>query len=328
MRVVDPRRWDGRSEARRTASSRASRAGRPDGHRQHRRRRRAPRPPGHARPRLGPVHARRPVRRRARLGRRRRDMGRRWTGSSATARKPGSASAIATSRPTSPGPTQLRAGAPLTDAVLALQARPRDRDARSCRWPTSRSGRRSGPTRAGSSSRSTSSAATRCPRCSRSGTPASRPRARPTRSSRRSSEADVHRHRAIEPDRLARARSWRSRPWPSHRRARVRGVPVVAVSGIVGGKALKGPADRMLDVARPRVERHGRRRDPGAVRSTPSSSTGSMPRWSRRSPTLGLRDVRDRHDHGRRRGSRATGRAVLDFAVPPPDEDESVPSEA
>jgi LPPG:FO 2-phospho-L-lactate transferase len=29
-------------------------------------------------------------------------------------------------------------------------------------------------------------------------------------------------------------------------RARARGVPVVAVSGIVGGKALKGPADRML----------------------------------------------------------------------------------
>ena len=29
-------------------------------------------------------------------------------------------------------------------------------------------------------------------------------------------------------------------------RARTRGVPIVAVSGIVGGKALKGPADRML----------------------------------------------------------------------------------
>ena len=28
--------------------------------------------------------------------------------------------------------------------------------------------------------------------------------------------------------------------------ARVRGAPVVAVSGIVGGRALKGPADRML----------------------------------------------------------------------------------
>ena len=28
--------------------------------------------------------------------------------------------------------------------------------------------------------------------------------------------------------------------------ARSRGVPVVAVSGIVGGKALKGPADRMM----------------------------------------------------------------------------------
>ena len=27
---------------------------------------------------------------------------------------------------------------------------------------------------------------------------------------------------------------------------RARGVPVIAVSGIVGGKALKGPADRML----------------------------------------------------------------------------------
>ena len=28
--------------------------------------------------------------------------------------------------------------------------------------------------------------------------------------------------------------------------ARDRGVPVIAVSGIIGGKALKGPADRML----------------------------------------------------------------------------------
>jgi LPPG:FO 2-phospho-L-lactate transferase len=28
--------------------------------------------------------------------------------------------------------------------------------------------------------------------------------------------------------------------------ARARGVPVIAVSGIVGGRALKGPADRML----------------------------------------------------------------------------------
>jgi LPPG:FO 2-phospho-L-lactate transferase len=28
--------------------------------------------------------------------------------------------------------------------------------------------------------------------------------------------------------------------------ARARGIPMVAVSGIIGGKALKGPADRML----------------------------------------------------------------------------------
>src|SRR6185503_21218379 len=33
---------------------------------------------------------------------------------------------------------------------------------------------------------------------------------------------------------------------PALEEARARGVPVVAVSGIVGGKALKGPADRML----------------------------------------------------------------------------------
>ena len=39
---------------------------------------------------------------------------------------------------------------------------------RSCRWPTSRSARRSGPTRAGSSSRSTSSTATRPPTSARS----------------------------------------------------------------------------------------------------------------------------------------------------------------
>jgi LPPG:FO 2-phospho-L-lactate transferase len=33
---------------------------------------------------------------------------------------------------------------------------------------------------------------------------------------------------------------------PALEEARARGVPMVAVSGIVGGKALKGPADRML----------------------------------------------------------------------------------
>ena len=36
-------------------------------------------------------------------------------------------------------------------------------------------------------------------------------------------------------------------------RVRRSGTPVVAVSGIVGGRALKGPADRMLDVARPSI---------------------------------------------------------------------------
>ena len=49
-------------------------AGRPDRRRQHGRRHRATRPARHAGPRRGAVHARRPLRRRARLGDRRRDV--------------------------------------------------------------------------------------------------------------------------------------------------------------------------------------------------------------------------------------------------------------
>ena len=84
-------------------------ARRADGHRQHRRRHRAPRPPRHAGPRRGHVHARRPLRRRAGLGHRRRDVGHDGRCSSDTARRPGSASATATSRPTSSGRAAQRA---------------------------------------------------------------------------------------------------------------------------------------------------------------------------------------------------------------------------
>ena len=58
---------------------------------------------------------------------------------------------------------------------------------------------------------------------------------------------------------------------------------VVAVSPIVGGAALKGPADRMLARARPRAV--GRRRRPAlrARSRRPSSSTPSTPSWPRRS---------------------------------------------
>ena len=61
------------------------------------------------------------VRRRARLGRRRRDMDGHGRPGGRTARTAGSASAIATWRRTSPVRARLRAGEPLTDAVRALQ---------------------------------------------------------------------------------------------------------------------------------------------------------------------------------------------------------------
>ena len=48
--------------------------------------------------------------------------------------------------------------------------------------------------------------------------------------------------------------------------ARARGVPVAAVSPIIGGRALKGPADRMLVVAGPRGV--GARAWPGCTRTS------------------------------------------------------------
>ena len=91
--------------------------------------------------------------------------------------------------------------------------------------------------------------------------------------------------------------------------ARARGVPVAAVSPIIGGKALKGPADRML-AALGHESSAARRRPP--VRRTWSTSSCS----TRRMPTLaparrgaGPPPGRHRHDHARRRVPRpARGR--------------------
>ena len=110
-------------------------------------------------------------------------------------------------------------------------------------------------------------------------------------------------------------------------RARARGVPVVAVSGIVGGKALKGPADRML------VSLGHESSAPGVAAILAPSIDGFVLDTvdAALEPEIaGARgpDARDRHDHGRPGRSRRLAAAVLDFAVPPPDEDESVPSEA
>ena len=82
-----------------------------------------------------------------------------------------------------------------------------------------------------------------------------------------------------------------ARDRPAHwRRHATAGVPVVAVSGIIGGKALKGPADRMLDLARPRVERPRRARrlyagDRDHVRRSSASTRSSAPAIA----ALGLR---------------------------------------
>ncbi len=69
-------------------------------------------------------------------------------------------------------------------------------------------------------------------------------------------------------------------------RARARGTPIVAVSGIVGGKALKGPADRMLvSLGTSRARAVSPRCS--APTSTLSCSMPSMPSRRPRSPGSG-----------------------------------------
>ena len=90
-----------------------------------------------------------------------------------------------------------------------------------------------------------------------------------------------HRHRAVESDRLGRADPRGARDGRALEAARGRGVPVVAVSGIVGGRALKGPADRMLASL---GHESARWASPGSRRRrTRSCSTTSMPALGRRS---------------------------------------------
>jgi LPPG:FO 2-phospho-L-lactate transferase len=110
-------------------------------------------------------------------------------------------------------------------------------------------------------------------------------------------------------------------------RARARGTPVVAVSGIIGGKALKGPADRMLGsmghdpsatgvaaLLAPHVDAFVLDRADAALEPAIAA--------------LGLRtavlDTVMADADGRAR----LARDVLSFVLPPADEGESVPSEA
>ena len=94
--------------------------------------------------------------------------------------------------------------------------------------------------------------------------------------------------------------------------ARRGGTPVLAVSPIVGGKALKGPADRMLVEPRPRGVRARRgppvRRDRRRVRARHG---GCGPRAGGRSAEDA--DPRHRHRDDRRRVARAARPRVLAF---------------
>jgi LPPG:FO 2-phospho-L-lactate transferase len=110
-------------------------------------------------------------------------------------------------------------------------------------------------------------------------------------------------------------------------RARVRGVPVVAVSGIVGGKALKGPADRMLaslgheSSARGVAALLAPYADGFVLDEVDAALEPSI-------AALGLQTFVTDTIMADADGRARLARAVLGFALPPADEDESVPSEA
>ena len=127
-----PRRRDRWREAGARVPAGAPR-GRPDGRRQHRRRHRTARPPRDARPRRVLYMLAGPFRRRARLGRRRRDLDRHGRPGRVRRGGPGSASATATSRPTSRGPRGSREGRTLTDGGARRCSAPSASRRRSCR---------------------------------------------------------------------------------------------------------------------------------------------------------------------------------------------------
>ena len=253
--ALTPGRRAGRRGRRARSSPRGSRrtsADRPDGRRQHRRRLRAPRAAGDARPRHRAVQPRRDRAGRVGLGHRGRHHAT-MAQLGGYGEETGSGSATGTSRCTSPGPRASRAGARLTDVCLGLQRSLGIAARDPADEPTTRSRPRSGPTTAGSSSRSTSSTGARSPRCTRCGSPASRRPGRRPRCWRRSTAAEAIVVAPVEPDRLGRPDPRGARHARRRSRRRARGASAVAaVSPIIGGRALKGPADRMLAVARPR----------------------------------------------------------------------------
>ena len=189
---------------------------------------------------------------------------------------------------------RIREGRTLTEAVLSLQDARSASRAGSCRWPMRRSAPRCASTRAGSTSRSTSSIAARGRRSARSGsaaTPADRGGRRGHRGGRRD------RHRAVEPDRLDRPDPGRADPGSRHgtgaRRRPGRGdQPDHRWRGAQGA----GRSDARL--ARPRIER------PGSGQDLPWCRHGLRARHARRRARTRDREPRlpdtgRRHRHGR-----------------------------
>ena len=104
-------------------SPRGRRSGRGDDRRQRRRRPRAARAARLARPRQHPLHAHRPLRRRARLGAGRRELARARDGRRARRRRRGSGSATATSACTSCGPSCSAPASRSREATARLAGR-------------------------------------------------------------------------------------------------------------------------------------------------------------------------------------------------------------
>ena len=140
---------------------------------------------------------------------------------------------------------RLRRGERLTEVCCHLQ---RSLGVRATILPMADApcGRASAPTTAGSSSRTTSCAATRSRPCTRCGSTASTPPASRPRPGAAFEDADTVVVAPSNP--IVSIGPILAVPGMGEAiaAARRRGATVAAVSGIIGGRALKGPADRML----------------------------------------------------------------------------------
>ena len=182
----------------------------------------------------------------------------------------------------------------------------------SCRCPTDRSAPRSGSTRDGSISRSTSSIGGRDRRSARSDSPART--GRPRQSSEALAAADVI---VIGPSNpivsIGPILAGPIRDLVTERA--LAGVPVVAVSPIVGGVASQGPGRSHADVPRPRIRAPGEWPGSTGVSPRPSCSTRSTPTSEPEIAALGMRTLVTDTVMGDHPGRARLAGDVLEFAA-------------